>query len=744
MTAGYRLNFPAATIYLVLASIAPVSTVAGQQLDEIVVTVQKREQVLRDVPLAVSVFTEEQIRQSAIVKFEDYADLTPGFFVEQGADERTYEISIRGVSPLGGTAASFGLYLDEFELTGARQGNANADLTDIARIEVLRGPQGTTFGRNVIAGAVNLTSIKPHTDALTGYVELEGANHSSWRARGAMNVPLVDDVAAARVSASFRTTDGYLTNLGPSGQSNDSETSGVRAAFRLTPNERLTVDAALAVQAFDQGHPNTVYDGNLLGTVATIVDIVDGGIGGVPPGTFPAPQPLYPAQNEFISTDTLAFSEDTTTLYTLRGQYDFNNFSLVSVSGYVHNESSSLGDFDDSAFNVTIGETPFSEADFWSTELRLQSGGESRVDWVAGLYYSEATSESHSRVTFGDDAEVVTFVNDGMGGFSLFPNNQRLFDNMFDNEESSFAAFGEVGYDITDRVTLTAGLRYNDDEISQAVTDSFNLLEGGPLPDAMEEASFDKLTWRTSLTFAASDTVNLYGTVALGYRAGGLQLRSTAVPEFGPEEANNYEVGAKAFLWDRRASFNVAAFYTDFRDVQILTFDFSTGGEITDNVGRADITGLEVELRAEPFDGLLMFGGLAWIDAEIVDYINAVGDSFAGFRMPNTPEWSGNFTLDYSFAVSAALDAFVRPSVLYVGDRLESVVDANEQEFLDSYTRIDISAGIRGESWTVEAFGENVFDEIYQTGVLLSGFSLAGSGVTSPRPVYGIRAMKEF
>lgn len=204
---------------------------AVQAIDEIIVTVQKREQSLQDVPLSVTVFTNEQIKLDAIVNLTDYADKTPGFFVERGVDVRSINVVIRGVGRLGGSANTFGLYMDEFELTGGLSGNANADITDIERIEVLRGPQGTAFGRNVVAGAINLTSIKPTTDGFSGNIELEAANHDSYRGRGAVNIPLVEEIAAIRFSVSYQTTDGNLTNLDPSGQSNDNETLGLRAAL---------------------------------------------------------------------------------------------------------------------------------------------------------------------------------------------------------------------------------------------------------------------------------------------------------------------------------------------------------------------------------------------------------------------------------------------------------------------------------------------------------------------------------
>lgn len=713
-------------------------------LEEIIVTAQKREQRLEEVPVSIAVFTRADIVASNMETVEDYADRAPGFYAEHGEDERSYEITIRGIGQLGGDANNFGLYLDEFELTGTASGNVGAELADIERIEVLRGPQGTAFGRNVIAGAVNLTSIKPQSDEFAGTVEIEGTSFGGRNARASVNVPLAEGVAAMRLTGAYRSSDGYLRNTGSSGQSNDFENTSWRAAFRLTPSDSLTIDLAASTQKYEQGLPNNVTDGELIGTMAFLQEVIDAGLGALPPGTLPAGPTPFPAQNRFIETNTITRSEFDTDLLTLRGVYELESFSVTSVSGYVYNKSNSVADFDASDFDLFIGTTPYSKGQFWSSELRANSTGNGAFGWIVGAYYSEGKERSDSTTLFGSDAELVSFISDGEGGGgSLLPNNEVLFAGRTIGDQRGKAVFAEVDYDFTPKLTAQVGARYNEDSVHSISRDGVDFTAGGDLPDDEQRATFSKTTWRTSLVYKPLEGLNFYGTVATGYRAGGLQLRTLTRPSFGPEEAMNYEVGMKALLFDERLSVNIAGFFIDWQDVQVTAFDFSNGAQFTDNVGKAEVQGVELDFRALLATGFEISGGVGYLDTEIVDYETPDG-SFNGSRLPNAPDVTANLTADYEFPLTAQLKGFARASALHIGDRLESVFDPTIKDIMPAYTRYDLHLGVRGDGWTVSAFGENLTDKRYRAGVLLSGFSLSGAGVTSPPRLYGVRATVDF
>jgi iron complex outermembrane receptor protein len=360
---------------------------------------------------------------------------------------------------------------------------------------VLRGPQGTAFGRNVIAGAINMTSVAPSHEGIFGTLELEGANHGGRAVRGAVNVPVVDGRLAMRLSGSHRETKGYLRNIGPTGQSNDYEHNGVRASFRYTPSERMRVDAAVAMQEFDQGRPNTVTDGHIIGIFSYYQGMMDAGRGALPPGTLPAGCAThYPRQNDCVSTDTLDSTKSETMLTTLRAQYDFDAFSVVSVSGHLDSRVRSQGDFDDSEFNLFVNETPFIRNEFWSTELRAQSNDEARLGWITGLYYSSADSHLLSNTSLGSDTGLITTVD----GVEDFPSDILLFGDQILDDTTSKAVFAELNYRFAERFKVVGGLRYNDDRNRESQVDSWNLLDGGPIADETQTAESSRRPRRTS------------------------------------------------------------------------------------------------------------------------------------------------------------------------------------------------------------------------------------------------------
>lgn len=723
-----------------LPCLAQESTEDVNVLEEIIVTAQKREEPLQKVPVSITAIPREEILRSAIVTMDDYADLTPALNVEQLDSELDVNVTIRGIADLGGTQHTFGLYLDGFELTAGSEDAVAADLADVERIEVLRGPQGTTFGRNVIAGAISLTSIKPDPTGLAGSVEGEISSYDGRRVRGSMNLPLATDTAALRLTADYRANDGNIDNLGPAGDRNDFERSGARVALRLTPGDRFVADLAGAWQKFDQGRYNTVFDGDLIGTIVSLQELIDAGLGGLPPGSLPAGPPPFPAQNDQVATNTRSFLDATGHLATARLQYDFDRMSLVSISGYAKTERDQQFDIDDSFYDLFISSGE-SESKFWSSELRLQSTGGGPLSWVVGGLISRAEAEADNLVETGAEATLVTATPGG----PLVPDNIPFIGGHFSSFSDNEAIFGEIGYRFAERFVWNVGARYNFDETGETRTDAFNLAVGLPaLPDETRVASFEEPTWRTTLRYEATDDLDVYGSVSKGYRAGGVQLDSLLRPSFGPEQAYNYELGAKAILLDRRLMVNAALFHTDWDDVQIQTFDFTTGESSTDNVGKVRIQGVDLDLQATPVDGLKLIVGLSYLDNEILDYINAAGDSFAGSPLPNTPEFSASLIADYEWPLFGRTLGFVRGTYIYVDERLESVDDADLRQFLPSYDRVDLRTGLRGNNWTIEVFAENLLDEKYIAGLTTSGFSLAGSAITSPPQVYGLRLLRDF
>jgi iron complex outermembrane recepter protein len=308
--------------------------------EEIIVTAQKREEALSDVPISIAVFDDRSIERNNIKELDDFAILTPGLAINQSGAPADVAVTIRGIGALGGDQNTFGYYVDGFEVSAADAGNVANNLTDVQRIEVLRGPQGTTFGRNVVAGAISVTSVPPNYE-FGGSAAAEVFSYGGRELRGVVNVPLADGKAAARVSGFYRGNDGYIRNVGPSGGRSGFDQFGFRGALRLQPSDRLTIDAAVSYEDYRQGIANSIPDGIVIGQFITLREIIDAGLGRVPRGTLPAgPNQYFPDQNNRVALDADELYRRNTFLATLRADYDFGPISLVSVSGYTRNPSS--------------------------------------------------------------------------------------------------------------------------------------------------------------------------------------------------------------------------------------------------------------------------------------------------------------------------------------------------------------------------------------------------------------------
>ncbi|MGH8239548.1 MAG: TonB-dependent receptor, partial [Steroidobacteraceae bacterium] len=301
-------------------------------LEEITVTAQRRMESVRDVPISISVFSGEMIENNRIETLQDYLELTPNVSFESEGTPATFELGIRGVSNLGGASNVFGIYVDEFNVApGVASTTFDQRLVDVERLEVLRGPQGTFFGRNVSGGAISITSRKPQPD-FEANVLAEIANHDSYVLRGSINTPLTDRLFV-RFGAYGESYGGFLKNDGPSNATNDREQYGGRVALRYQPTERLTADLSVSYSSLDQGFPNFVPSGTLNDTLAQI---------GFEP--FPMAAGYYPENVDRIETDQRRLNEVDTLIGTGRVELSADGFSIVSISGFIDSDTTEQGE----------------------------------------------------------------------------------------------------------------------------------------------------------------------------------------------------------------------------------------------------------------------------------------------------------------------------------------------------------------------------------------------------------------
>jgi iron complex outermembrane receptor protein len=724
-----------------------------RRMGEVVVTAQRREQSLRDVPISLTAFSNEDILQNDITELNDYAILTPNVGFNDGRVQGEASLTIRGIGQLGGEQDTFGTYLDGFELPSTA-----GRIYDLERIEVLRGPQGTTFGRNVIAGLINLTSATPDPESRDGYVTGDFGSFGLVDLEGAVSLPM-GEKSALRVAGFYQSQDGWLENESTGPESNDVETWGGRLTFASEPTPQLKLKTLVSHEVYGQGLGNdAITDGIVIGTVPTLQAIIDTGLGMVPPGTIPAgPDTYFPNQNDTVRTDSPAFNDFELTQAIARFDYDLGPASLVGIGGFTRFNREGAGDGDMSEFNITFFEFD-NEVEYYSAELRLESNGDERLDWDLGIYATNEQAQGRPAEFFsGTDAEAFTFLPAIITGapidLTILPNNSRLTGGVTEEESDSFAAYGELNYELTERLTILGGARYTKNELSESITDGADLVDVGggllglaSIPDAEDSVDTDKVTWRTSLLFEATDDINLYGSVSTGFRAGGLQLNNTVSSDFGPEDIINYEVGGKAFFFDRRVSLNLAYFLMQWDDIQITTLNRTNNQLFTDNASKAEASGFELEFMVAPTDSLTFSGGLGYVETELTEFDDPT-DGRLGSPLPNAPEWKASFVADYRKPVFNDTDGFIRVLYIYNDEQLTGLIDegVDAPRFLDSYDRIDVRVGLeRVNDFSIEAYVENAADDIYATGSDVSGFSIAGAPTVSPPQRFGIRLRKEF
>ncbi|MEM8988583.1 MAG: TonB-dependent receptor, partial [Pseudomonadota bacterium] len=569
---------------------ATLNETATGGVERIVVTAQKREEFLEDVPSSIKVFTADEIDNLQIDTLTDIALLSPSVAINEGLSPIFTDITVRGIAGLGGSQRTFGIYIDGFEISANSTAGAAVRFDDIERIEVLRGPQGTTFGRNVIAGAFNITT-RDIGDELGGYSEVKVENFGGYGLRGGVDIPIKPGMGV-RASAFYDHSDGYIENIGSAGGKNDSDTYGGRLKFVGDLTDRLSVNATLTYDKHEQGLANFIPDGDLDTGLDLLVDLVDAGVNPFfAPGSIPAgPSELFPRQNDTVELNSPTGFDTENILAILRFDYAFDNMDLVWVSGYLDSEVNREEDNDLSELDA-VALVQNDTADFVSTEIRLQSSGDAALSWTVGAYAAKADNLITNALFSGTEVDQFYRLPGGVpldlippfppvtlpGDVSIFPNNLQLFGDNLETEETAFALFAEVEYDITDTVSVFAGARYNRDEIEQRSSGSIELvtlsaladpditetvpltpeiaaLQGtlaglitlwpARLPSERVEDSFEKTTWRIGAKWEPVPDINLYGVVSTGYRPGGLQLTGGLTPpSFGPENLTNYEIG---------------------------------------------------------------------------------------------------------------------------------------------------------------------------------------------------------
>jgi iron complex outermembrane receptor protein len=715
----------------------PVTAQEASGLDEIVVTARKMEESLQDAPVAVTALTAGMLESRSVVTALDVTNQIPnvtgGKGYAGGSDGFFY---IRGIGVNDYTAAfdsPVGIYLDGVYL-GRTTGNT-FDLVDIERVEVLRGPQGTLFGRNTSGGAISIVSQLPSGE-FHARASITGGSREHIEGKVMIEGPLGSDALAGRITFLHKEQDGWVERLSDGAKLGDVNTNAVRAVVNWTPADTVSV-----LLAGDYSDSDNSPVPQLLGAINPA------GFSPCPPFCIPAPA-AWGAEisPEFDRTNASQPLRNDLEVYGISAtlEWDAGLAQVKSITAYRNMDAISNGDFDGSRYAMYDLELP-TEQDQFSEELQVSgtASGE-RLDWLAGLFYFSEEIDQTNRIGLGATGPggvlfAPVLVPLFPGGPAILPVAPMVVDQPLPldrrfrvasaqrilPEIESVALYASGTFHFTGRLAVNAGLRWSRDDRAQGydfvVENSIPnhpLFPVGhtPVLQTSESEHWTSVDPRVGFDYRISDDVMLYMSYAEGFRSGGFASRPVAAPvgSFGPEKASTFELGLKSELFDRRLRLNAAAFSTDYSELQIQVL---LGGFFDiKNAGEAEIEGMELELSARPLDGLDVNASLGYMDAEF-EALNPEA-VLAGVEpdneLPMTPEWTWTLGAQYEWVLGALGTLSARVDYQFTDDRF---VYATNQPgaHLDARGLVNLRAtwtSMHGH-WRLSAFGLNVLDEEY-------------------------------
>lgn len=653
-----------------LVLIAPtVAQAESNTLDAITVTAEKRDADVMDVSSSVSAKTEIELQDAEIASIVELSQHTPNLHIFTWGGSRENNIFIRGIGPGLFTDPTVGFYVDGVNYTS--NGMFDLDLADIERVEVLRGPQGTLYGGNSLAGIINVITKKPgnYTEGKLTF----SADSLDQRKLGiSASTPLIEDELFVGVSLSKVDNSGHLDNIYNGKDYGGREDTNARLKFLWQPTDTLETNLILDYQKL-RGDSYALGSADFIKKNPKKVDH------------------NFDGENNRDSKG-LALSVTKS----------FDGIDFTSVTGWRDWDSLNSADQDAGSMDGYMHHSESDEEQSQiSQEFRWASTDNQPLQWLAGLY----AYKSEYKV---DGLNTLDYTAFGMGG----PYADRT---LVDKDNSGYAAFGQLDYDINDRLTLTAGLRL-DKEKRKA--DIETRMQSAASVDIKGEKNFTEWLPKLGASYTLENDALLYTTVSKGYRAGGFDhlYPSENDPTYESETSTNYELGYKSSFMDGSLELSAALFYIDIKDQQVQQLVPTTGTILTDNAGKGRSQGLEFESRYTPAEGWLISLGGSYTKAEYKSYsgcdFTGMVSNCNGNKMVNTPELTANIAIQNRHPLTENLDLFSRIDVQHIGDYYFDSLNKFKQ---DSYQLVNLKMGVEAENWEAYAWVKNATDEYYSS-----------------------------
>ncbi|GAM98260.1 hypothetical protein U91I_01893 [alpha proteobacterium U9-1i] len=694
--------------------------------DDIVVTAQRREQSIQDVPISIAAMSAERIEDSGLTNFANLEQSISGLTTVANGDARAARIGIRGVTTAqeNGKQSSVGVYVDGVFMS--RVGMSFADLPDVERIEVLRGPQGTLFGMNTAAGLIHMITARPDLDEFGGHVETVIGNYDRIEARGSITGPIVPGRLGFSLGATSTNRGGIIYNSTLGRDVDDLDRWGIRGKLLYDGDDVSALfiadyqeeDSNCCVKVLSHLRPPATFSG--FGSVTALA----------PPG-FPFARVAVTNVPNYNRPEGGGLSAEVT--WDLDGGYTLTSLSAWRTWSIFHQD-----DPDGLPIDGITGFRIWQDHDQISQEVRLASPVDGMFSWQVGLFYFDRNSTSDDYITYPS-----TLRGLGQDGTNI---------NNFEIEAQTLAAFGHVTWNLTDRLSATGGVRYtNETQDAHAVQVSNNLAN----PSFNRTASLDEgaTTWNVSAEYDISDDIMIYAAAGHGFKPGGFDMNRTAAFTtftFEEETNTNIEAGVRSVLFDNRLLLNATVFNTNFENFQTLAFDglrfFNT------NAPEFETRGLEIETTLHPTDNLTLRGSATFINTEYISFPNgpcpqgvAGSCNLTGRKLYQAPDTTWAVSAQYEHELTEAWNWFALGeynyrSGAYSGASLDPYLHQNGFGLANFRLGVESDEGLRLEAWVRNAFNEDYMNFEFNSPLLTGGYA----GFVGEPQMYGVRIRKEF
>lgn len=737
---------------------------------DIIVTASKREQNLQQVPIAVTAVAETRLQSLNLTSLSNLSAVAPSIVFVPAPNPHVVQFVVRGIGTYANADTleqSVGVAIDGVPL--GRLAGAIVDAVDVARVEVLRGPQGTTFGKSATAGLISVVTNNADLDALSGSLRGFYGENDEFRVQGTINIPIIDDTLAVRVSGWDFSRDGYLyaPNQLPDRNIGDFHNQGgrIKLGWQATPDLRIDFGAEIS-DNFNDGLLYTTRSYLSSDRIAipggrTIESI------NTAEGVIPGPRNLTaPAEAELGGYVRPRF-------YTGEVNWDLGDVTLTSVTGYRTVKSKQLAEFDYSnsvANSYQTYQRYQSGYHQFTSELRLANSGAGPFQYTFGLFYYDLdVIDSTIEQTYLRNPVLTAAVNYSAG--------RRLVSNM---NTKNYAAFADTSYSFG-KLKLIAGARLSR-EISKGTLVRTLPMDGSPTQgdlslyvpgsrtlngytplDLKTSVKYTDFSWRAGAQFQVADGIMTYATASRAYKGPGFNFANDLTPavfaidqgRVDPEIAHSYEIGLRSRLFDRLVTLNLSAYYTTFDDFQITAALPGTAGGLTFtviNAGQVTTKGLEAEFGIHPrgaLEGLSFDGNLSYTDAYYSDFTNApcyVGQpttntptttpgvcapavagstarlqSVNGFQTVGSPKWQVNLFAAYDRPITRWANGFIQAHY-FMQDDLQLAVGKNPLTVVPGYETVDLTVGVRApdDRWKLSVIARNLFDTFFITRLVTS------------------------